>query len=775
MSRLAPLAVACLAALVPAVRGDDYEDPEITREEKAHWAYQPVKRPSVPEIRNPQSAIRNPIDAFVAAKLREKGLKPAPEADRLTLIRRATLDLTGLPPTPAEVDAFLNDTRPGAYERVVDRLLASPHFGERQAQHWLDVVRFAESNGYEMDGDRPHAWRYRDYVVNSFNADKPYDVFLTEQVAGDELAAGKEPREAADLWAATGMHRCGPVHVVSGNLDKEMVRQEVLTEMVNGLGSAALGLTVGCARCHDHKFDPLSLGDYYRLQAFFAGTQYADVNLATDDEKKVREKRVAGLEAEAAPLKQRVAAIDAPYREKVAAAKRAALEPKYREAIDTPKEKRTAEQKKLAEDAATLLKVSWDEVLAVMSEPDKAERAALREKIHAIDARMPPPAPAAWAIKADGESKTFVLKRGSVKHKWGAVGPAVPRVLVSADAEIKTRTQLARWLTRPDHPLTARVMVNRLWQQHFGRGIVASPNDFGTRGERPTHPELLDWLAAELVDPTPSPSPAGGGEKNQPPPAGEGAGGTGQPVPWSLKRMHRLMVTSATYRQASAPRADDPDNKLFSRMPRRRLEAESLRDSVLAAAGTLNRKAGGPSVRVPLEPEVYDLIFTEGEPDGLWPVTPDEGEHVRRSIYLLVKRNVRLPLFEAFDQPDTLNSCADRPVSTFAPQALILMNGPFVQEQGRAMARSLLREAGDDPGKQLDALYLRTLGRQPTDAEAKLGREFLAGQEAVIREAAPTRSLFGVTLPLTDAEVRARALADLCVVMFNTTEFVTRP
>ena len=760
MSRLASLAVAALALAVPAVRGGDYEDPEITAEGRSHWAFQPVKRPAVP-------AGVHPVDHFVQARLAAKGLKASPEADQLTLIRRVTLDLTGLPPTPAEVEAFLKDPRPDAYERVVDRLLASPHFGERQAQHWLDVVRFAESNGYEMDGDRPHAWRYRDYVIRSLNADKPYDVFLTEQVAGDELAAGKEPREVADLWAATGMHRCGPVHVVSGNLDKDVVRQEVLTEMVNGLGAAALGLTMGCCRCHDHKFDPLSQGDYYRLQAYFANTQYKDMNLASDAERAARDKVVAELEAEAAPLRKRVAEIDAPYRAKLAAAKRAALEPKYRDALDAPPEKRTAEQKKLAGETGPLLQVRWDEVLDAMSAADKAERAGLRDRLHAIEARTPPPAPAAWAIHAEGEPKTHVLKRGSVKHRWGAVGPAAPRVLVSADVELKTRTQLARWLTRADHPLTARVLVNRLWQHHFGRGIVASPNDFGTRGDRPTHPELLDWLAAELV------SPSGG---RQPPEgAAQGADAPRSEVPWSLKRMHRLMVTSATYKQSSAPRPDDPENKLFSRMPPRRLEAESLRDSILTAAGTLNRKAGGPSVRVPLEPEVYDLIFTEGEPDGLWPVTPDEREHARRSIYLLAKRNVRLPLFEAFDQPDTLNSCADRPVSTFAPQALILMNGPFVHEQGRAMARSLIRDAGDDPAKQLDALYRRTLGRVPTAAEAQLGRDFLARQADVIRQAPSARSLFGVGLPVGEAEARGRALADLCVVLFNTTEFVTRP
>jgi hypothetical protein len=750
MPRLFPLLAVPALLLAPA-RGDDrkYEDPDITPDEKAHWAFRPPARPAVPAV-TAAAWVRTPVDAFVLAKLEAAGITPAREADRLTLIRRLTLDLTGLPPTPEAVAAFTADAAPDAYAKLVDRLLASPRYGERWASHWLDVVRFAESNGYELDGDRPHAWRYRDYVVRCLNADKPYDVFVTEQLAGDELAAGKDARDAADLWVATGMHRCGPVHMVSGNLDADVLRQEVMTEMVNGVGAAFLGLTLACARCHDHKFDPISLGDYYRIQAFFGTTKYADVDLATPAEKAERKAAADALDRLAAPLKKQVAEIDAPVRAKVTAAKRERLEPKYKDALAVPAEKRTPEQAKLVKDTGPLLQVRWDELLAAMPAGDKVKRAALRAEIHAIAAKAPPPPAAAWAIKADlPNAKTHVLKRGSTKSKLDVVSPAYLRVMATPDVP-KTRLDLAKWLTRPDHPLTARVIVNRLWQHHFGRGIVATPNDFGVKGARPTHPELLDWLAVELV------------EKG-----------------WSLKHLHRLMVLSATYRQAQAdPHAADPDNKLLGRMPRRRLEAEPLRDSILAAAGTLNPQMGGPPVRVPLEPEVYDLLFTEGEPDGLWLVSPDATQHTRRSIYLFNKRNVRQPLFEAFDQPDTLNSCAVRPVSTFAPQALILMNGPFAQEQGKALAVRLARDAGADEAKQLDQLYRRTVGRAPTAAERQAATEFLRDQAATVRRRVAAGAPLGIdaaVLPPGADAAQVRALADLCVVVFNTNEFVHIP
>jgi hypothetical protein len=743
------LLVALLAVTDRTAGQEKYADPDLKPKAREHWSFVPPKRPEVPKT---AFAVANPIDSFVRARLEKEGLKPAPPADRLTLVRRVTLDLTGLPPTPAEVDAFLKDDAPDAYEKLVERLLASPAFGERQATHWLDVVRFAETNGFEADRERPHAWRYRDYVVKAFNDDKPYDQFVREQIAGDELA-GKAGKEKPELLVATGMHRCGPVHFTSGNLDGDAGRQEQLTEMVNGVGAAFLGLTFACCRCHDHKFDALSAGDYYRLQAFFGRTKYVEVEFASPDERDARDREVNEINAKTAPLKKQIAELDAPVQDKLTKLKREKLERKYKEALDTPEEKRTPEQRTLAGQARTLIKVSWDEILAAMDPADLEKRAALREKLHALEAQTPPPTAAAWAIQ-DGlpGAKTFVLKRGDVKRKAGEAKPAYPRVLASADApEPKSRRDLADWLTQPDHPLTARVIVNRLWQHHFGRGIVSTPNDFGVRGTRPTHPELLDWLATELVE-----------------------------HKWSLKHVHELIVTSATYRQAATGDHGaklDPDNKLLWKMPRRRLEAEAIRDSILTAAGTLNRQVGGPSVKVPLEPEVYALLFTEGEPDGLWPVTPDVKQHTRRSVYLFNKRNVRQPMLEAFDQPDTLNSCADRPVSTFAPQALILMNSPFVHAQAKSLAVTLAKES-PDPDKQLTALYRRAVGRAPTAEERKLAMEFLEGQFETVRERLKAKQPVGIdadALPAGADVARVRALADLCVVIFNTHEFVYVP
>jgi hypothetical protein len=762
MSRCKGLILLAVLGLGPVSGSgqERYTERDLKPSDREHWSFQPPVRPTIPPATH--GGVVNPIDVLITSRLSKQGLRLSPVADRLTLIRRLSLDLTGLPPTPAEVDDFLNDTAADAYEKLVDRLLASPHYGERQAQHWLDVVRFAESNGFELDEERPHAWRYRDYVIASFNTDKPYDRFILEQIAGDELAAGQQPREAAELWIATGMHRCGPVHMVAGNLDAQVVRQEKLTEMVNGVGSAFLGLTLGCARCHDHKFDPISAGDYYRLQAFFASTEYVDIDISTPEEREARKQVVKELEAKLNPIKKQIADLDAPYRKRIAQQKREALEPKYRQALDTPAEQRTPEQKKLAADAQPLLKVTWDEVLAALSPADRERRAVLREQQHALEAQMPPPPPAAWAIKFAKPTETFVLKRGDPYRKATAVQPGFPRVIASHDTRPKTRLQLAKWIASKENPLTARVIVNRIWQQHFGRGIVSTPNDFGTRGERPTHPELLDWLACELMQPTIQI-------------------GNHKPAEWSLKHIHRLIVTSETYKQSTNETHGarvDPDNKLLWRQNRRRLDAEAIRDAILTTAGTLNRKMGGVSVKIPLEPEVYELIFTEGEPDGLWLVTPDYSQHTRRSVYLFNKRNVRLPMFEAFDQPDTLNSCAVRPESIFAPQALILMNGPFVRDQAKALAVKLAIECGPDITKQVSALYRRALGRVPQASELNLASEFVQAQLPGLRDRLRARQPIGIDASLLpqNADLAAvRALADLAVAIFNTHEFVYMP
>jgi hypothetical protein len=746
-----------LLATVPAAhaQSEAVKEPALTNEDRAHWAFRKPERPAQPKVRD-RGWVRTPVDAFILARLEQEGLQPAQPAAKTALLRRVTFDLIGLPPTPEEVESFLRDERPDAYARVVERLLASPHYGERWAQHWLDVVRYAESNGYEADSERPHAWRYRDYVIRAFNDDKPYDRFLTEQLAGDQVARGQDARANAELLIAAGFHRCGPVHLTSGNTDPEVNRQEVLTEMTNGVGAALLGLTIGCARCHDHKFDPVSQADYYRLQAFFAAAQPKDVDIATPEERQAHDARLKEIKARIAPLEKEVAQIDAPHQRRLQEQKKARLEPSYREALAVEPSKRTPEQKKLAAHAETLIKVTWDEIVAALAPEEQRRRADLRERIHTLEAQLPPPAARARTVTDDSTVPvTYLLKRGDPKRKGAAVQAAPPRVLAAKNqAPTTDRTALARWLTSPDHPLTARVLVNRLWQHHFGRGLVATPNDFGLRGARPTHPELLDWLACEFV-----------------------AGG------WSIKHVHRLMVLSNTYQQTSAlganppARQKDPDNRLLGRMNRRRLEGEALRDNVLAVAGTLNGRIGGPMVRVPLEPEVYELIFTEGEPDGLWLVTPDPREHFRRSIYLFAKRNVRLPVLEMFDQPDTLTSCPARPVSTYAPQALVLLNGPFVQGQSKLFAARLLRECGEDEVWPVERAYQLAMGRPPTAAERRTAQEFLGSQAQLLRDRLRGRRRVALPPDVLDGvdPARAAALADFCLALMNRNEFLYVP
>ncbi|HZU39039.1 MAG TPA: DUF1549 and DUF1553 domain-containing protein [Gemmataceae bacterium] len=731
-------------------RAQSVQEPDLTPADRQFWAFRPPRRPVLPAVRR-TAWVRTPVDAFVLAQLEQAGLEPARAADRATLLRRVTFDLTGLPPTPNELDDFLHDHQPGAYERVVERLLASPHYGERWAQHWLDVVRYADSNGYEADGDRPDAWRYRDYVVQSLNDDKPYNRFLTEQLAGDLLARGQTPRQARDLLIATGFNRCGPVHLVSGNTDPDVNRQEVLTEMTTTVGAAVLGLSIQCARCHDHKFDPISQADYYRLQAFFAAAMPEEIDVSAPGERQRRARETAALEARIGRLRKQIEKLEKPYRTLLEQLKYATLEKKYRDAVAVDPKKRTPEQKKLAELAAPLLKVNWDEVLDALTPAERARRTEWRRQLHDLEARLPPPPAHAWAVQERRPiPTTHILKRGNPKQPGPVVDPAVPRVLRSGVAT-PDRLALARWLTQPDNPLTARVIVNRLWQHHFGRGLVATPNDFGRRGTRPSHPKLLDWLACELVSHN-----------------------------WSLKHLHRLMVLSNAYRQASRVAADhpgrrvDPDNRLLWHMNRRRLDGEALRDSVLAVAGTLNPEVGGPPVRVPLEPAVTELIFTEGEPDGVWLVTPDVRQHTRRSLYLLTKRNLHVPLLEAFDRPDTLTSCPVRPVSTFAPQAFVMLNGGVLQQQSKAFATRLMRLCGSDPSLTIDWAFQLALGRRPLPIERQLAKDFLVSQTVLLRQRLHQRQPVAVPdgLPPDADRAAAAALADFCLALLNRNEFV---
>jgi len=732
----------------------------ITDEQRNYWAFRKPTRPQIPKTQN-STWVRAPIDAFILAKLEDKGLQPSPRADKRTLIRRVTFDLTGLPPTPEEVDAFIADTTPEAYEKVVKRLLASPRYGERWAQHWLDVVRFGETNGFELDADREQSWRYRDYVVKSLNDDKPYDRFLVEQIAGDEL----DP-ENFDLRVATGFLRAGPQHVVAGNQDLAVNRQEWLTEVMFGVGNGVMGLTVGCARCHDHKFDPIPQADFYRLQAFFAAADNHDFKRPTKGQEQAHEAAVKAHKEKLKPILDQIAAIEKPFKEKLSASKRAKLEPPYANALAKDEKLRNEEEKRLARDARRMIDVNWDELVPALSPEDREKRAALRRQMHNLELYAPDPLPKALAV-ADllNPVPPMHLLRGGDPHRLGdEVQPRFPSVMSPKSAPVNLemapvrlgefkstgrRLALARWLTQPDHPLTARVMMNRLWHHHFGRGIVATPNDFGRNGQQPTHPELLDWLATEFV-----------------------ARG------WSLKRMHELIVLSNAYQQSSAIDATkakiDPDNKWWWRMNRQRLDAEVVRDTVLAVAGNLTEQLGGPSIKVPLEPEVYDTIFTEAEPDNLWPVHPDPRQHTRRSLYLIRKRNVKLPLLVAFDAPDLMSSCGARSVSVHALQSLTLMNSEFMLAQSRALAERLFRETGGNERVMMTKLYKLALARTPRSIETRVTQSFLKDQTVIIRGRIARG---GAVTRLKDLPKRvdiatAAAWVDLCLATMNLNEFV---
>ncbi len=615
-------------------------DPQQAR---GYWAFQPVKQPAAPRVKNEQWAT-NPIDRFVLAKLEERQLAPASPASKTDLIRRVFFDVTGLPPSPAEVEAFLADRAPDAYAKMVDRLLASPHYGEHFARAWLDVVRYAESEGFEYDRHLPDAWRFRDYVIDSFNRDKPFDRFITEQLAGDELEAGNR-----ELETAAAFHRLGAVRRNAGNPEVAVSRNEVLTERTDIIGTAFMGLTMGCARCHDHKIDPILQKDYYRFQAYLSGTQENDILLVPEEEKTVFLAKTKAINDELRGLRRRAG-----------------------RAIG-------------------------------------AEKTKLDQEVEALEDKLPPSPATIPSIRNDPADRTaiHVLKRGDWERKGDAVAPRPPTVLVSdALPELAAdtphpRTELARWLTDAKHPLTPRVAVNRVWQHHFGIGLVKTSNDFGNNGERPSHPELLDWLAHEFV-----------------------AGG------WKLKPLHRLILLSSAYRQGSrsemtaAATTVDPENRLLWHFARRRLSAEEIRDALLFVGGRLNPKLGGPSVLLPVDPDLVKFLYKPSQ----WMVTTDPSEHSRRSVYLMAKRNLRLPFMENFDQPDLLSSCGRRESSTHAPQALELMNGQLANDLALALARRLELEAGSDRGRVIERAYLLAIGRPPNAAERKFSLTFLETQ-----------------------------------------------
>ena len=665
---------------------------------KNYWVY---KKPAQAEVSaTPRGG--NVIDAFLEEARRAKGLTASPVAGKEKLYRRLALDLTGLPPNPGELDRFLADRSIDAYEKAVDRLMASAQYGERWAQRWLDVVRYADTNGYELDLERPHAWRYRDYVVKAFNSGKPYDRFVQEQLAGDELFPGDN-----EALVATGFYRAGPIHIVGGNQDEEMNRQEVLTEMTSTIGAVFMGLSVGCARCHNHKFDPIPQADYYRLQAVLAATEYKDIPIVNAEEKARYEAEAKAFKERRGVVEKQIKEIEKPYSTAIKAEKKVKLATEFSKALEIPKEKRTKEEERLAKEAGSQIEATWDEVLARVPDAQKAERTLLRKQLHDMDYFAPEVMPSAYAVaNMEKAPKSYVLKVGDYKKKLDEVEPAFLLVMGGEQAPREIagrRSALAKWLTSGEHPLAARVMLNRIWQFRMGTGLVATPNDFGLLGGKPSNQKLLDWLAVEFVA-----------------------------RKWDLRAMDKMIVMSLAYRQDTANNAAnakiDSDNKYYWRMNKRRLEGEAIRDSVLAATGVLNPRLGGRPVKVPIEKEIYDIIFTEGEPDNLWPVDRDPAEHNRRTLYLLNKRTVRLPMLANFDQPDAMSSCAMRSTSTHALQALTMMNSDFMAAQAKQFSRRMAGECGVDQGCRVRRAYKVTLGRAPTAMETRIAGEFFAKQ-----------------------------------------------
>ena len=630
--RLPFVLAAVLLIVPPSLRGDEpIAEAPITAEDREHWSFEPLTRPAV-LVRGLSLRERNPIDDFILAKLEAKQLTPQPQADRITLIRRLHFDLLGLPPSTDAVDAFVADQSPDAYERLVDRLLASHHYGEHWAQHWLDLARFAETDGFEHDKVRDDAWKYRDWVIDALNADMPYDRFVSLQLAADEIAPEEQQHQIATSFCLSGPD-------MPDINSQEERRHNVLNELTSTVGGVLLGLQVGCAQCHDHKYDPISQADFYRLRAIF--------------------------------------------------------EP--------------------------ALQVKKNESLSALQ------------------------------VKKDVVPVSHLMLRGDWQRLGPPVQPAVPRIAdlsgqaygpLQADTATGRRAAFATWLTAADNPLTARVIANRIWQYHFGTGLSESPSDFGIVGDEPTHPELLDWLAAELIE-----------------------------QDWSLKHLHRLIVTSATYRQASSTTASDsdPSNRWLSRFPRRRLTGESIRDAMFAASDTLNTDAHGPGMMPPLPDELLKTLLK-----NQWTTSDKQSDHYRRSVYLFARRNLRYPIFEAFDRPDANASCPQRGRSTTAPQSLLLLNSAFSLDAAQRLAGCVLAMHREVDEHSIAAAFRRALSRPPKHEELAMLVEFVGRQTSQLQQESRSRDQLALPLPCptTIDPYAAAAFTDVCLALFNSNEFI---
>jgi cytochrome c553 len=742
--------------------------PIISDEDREYWAFQPIQKPATPKHVEAQK-MRTPVDAFVLAKMNEQSLQMAPEADRRTLIRRVTLDLTGLLPTPEEVDAFVADKSPLAYEQLVERLLASKNYGERWARHWLDVVGYADSNGYtEADSVRPHAWRYRDYVIRSMNDDKSWDQFIQEQIAGDELAGAThgdyqqavlDPKRT-DQLIATAFLRMAPDGTGDTVDDAKLAKNQVIAEQIKITTSSLMGMTVACAQCHDHRYDPITQADYYRLRAVFDPAYHWEAwrapnsrlySLYTPDERA----KAAEIEAKAKEIEVEARAMSKKFLDeifeveikKVPEAEQAA----FRVARDTAVAKQTPEQKALIKKYPSALatysldlydKKKQDIVDAKMAEATKLRATKPAEgfvmALTEVKGQMP-------------VSKLF--NRGDHDQPKQVVQPGELGILASPQIEpfkpvpvssgsSGRRLAYAQWLTSGKHPLVARVLVNRFWLNHMGRGIVNTPGDFGRQGELPTHPELLDYLADEFVK-----------------------------SGWKLKSLHRLIMLSSTYRQSSVNDASlraDPENRFYARFKMRRLDAETLRDSMLATTGTLVQASYGPPSGIGRDPQGRVITGIDKGTITTHKVDPAGADDFRRSIYVQVRRSKPVTVLDTFDAPTMSPNCEMRSQTTVAPQSLLLMNDTFVLDSSRRLADRVTAEAPNDRAKQLQRVWSLLYSKPATDADIAKCLSYLDEQTKALTQYHHDIQHAKGVVPNPPQE----AMASLCQILCSSNRFL---
>lgn len=744
----------------------------ITGGERAHWSFQPIRKPSLPLAVSKKS--QNPIDLFIAEKLDEKGLKASPEASRITLIRRATFDLTGLPPTETEIEDFMNDHSPTAWEKVIDRLLASPRYGERWGRHWLDIAGYADSEGFnDKDVVRPDAWSYRDYVIRAFNSDKPFDQFIVEQLAGDELAKttyadaqtlANADADVLEKLTATGFLRMAPDGTASvPAAELPIVANQNITETLKIVSSTLLGLTVACAECHHHRFDPIPQEDFYRLRAVFApaldSTHWRNptnsrISLLSKEDKVIAD----AIEAEAKKVDKLYVeegeAISKMIFERVISRLPEVHRDFARKTYNTPIKERTPEQVTFITEKFTVINVPKTPGGPLQNYIDiETDRKELEARLAIFSSaaaaiRTTKPTPTYVRVATENTANkppiTQVFYRGDFtspnKEEMEPAGLTVlatadVKPILSKDPSEKTtgrRLAYAKYLTNGKHPLTARVIINRFWLHHFGRGIVNTPGDFGVQGNKPTHPELLDWLASDFME-----------------------------NGWNLKRFHKQVMTSSTYRQSSQRHPDsdeiDPENMFLSRMPVRRLEGEIIRDTVLAVSGNLNRTPFGEPIPVEVNADASFVV-------GGGKISSDEREY-KRSIYLQTRRSQPVSMLEVFDAPQMEPNCQVRPVSTATPQSLALMNSDFILKQAELFADRVISET--DPKAEADTRILHAwklaYGEAPSKEELLALSELFSEQKAVFAAAAPKPA---------DSNSDKEALVALCQVLFQTNHFL---